>query len=215
MTAEPDPPLTFITDPAHYDTGFLYVPGWDELHTHRDAKRGKPHAGRPAAMAWHKCLTDQLDNPAYRDLPAGARALLHDARMLVARGGNGRQSAAIDHLHGQLGYRQKTTRRNRDLIVAAGLLAICASRMPAESLALRQHRGEESSGAPTAHTLTSRKRARAVTAEGGTATNGRITIDGEPIAPDLLAAIVNGYRPGNLTDQQIDEIRAIATEEPL
>jgi len=205
------PPL--ITDPADYDGGYFYVPGWDD-YQHRDAIRTGP------PLKWIKDHVAQLDHDEYLALSAGARGVLHDVRLLVGRVGNGRVSARTGHVQRTLGYVSSAQRRHATghiaSLIHAGFLEVRAGKLPARCQQAAGTEERREGGAPTAHTPTRRKRARAGVAEGSPATqNGHVLVAGVELDPDTIRAMRGGYRPGTLTDQQIDAIQAELTEEPL
>lgn len=100
---------------------WIVIPGWEKFQ-HRDTGR---HA---RGLAWIKDYTDQLNKDAYRALTFHQRGLLRDIRLSYAltRG----QLGASPKL---LGRRLGATVKLRDLqaLVDAGLIAISASRPPA------------------------------------------------------------------------------------
>lgn len=197
-----DDQIEFVTDPAKYDSGYLYIPGWESIHLHPDVLRKRPQpGGRDPALAWHKCLTDQLDNDRYRELPPGARSLIHDVRMLVARTGNGRQASSLRNLRGQLDRTDKYLRRHRDLIVEAGFLRISASRLQAGCKQLASTEERRGEGEPSkAHPSPSRSRGprtpnRAADAAIDALPNGTID-DAQAELEKRIQAIPPGLREG-------------------
>lgn len=189
------PPV--ITDPADFHMGYLYLPRWDEFQ-HRDAVRTGP------PMRWLKQHVEQLDNDAYLDLPPTARALLHDVRMLVARAGQGRCTARAQSLQSLCMWPAGHVQKTLIALVDAGFIVVRAGKLPARCQHAAGTEESREGGAPTAHTPTRRKRARAGAAEGAPATNGSTPYN---IDPETVKAIQAGYEPGWLTDDQIAAVR--------
>lgn len=228
---EPDQLPPVITDPEHFADGYIYLPRWSDFQ-HRDAVRTGP------PMRWLKQHVDQLDNDAYRELSPSARALLHDLRMVVARTGHGRCTARAHALHGMIGWPAGHVQRNLIPLVHAGFVVVRAGKLPAAPAAAAGTEESRERVAPTAHT----RRADARAGEPRRTARNTDTRNGsDPVAdaytrtqlelarraadipadltagikPDLVAAILTGYRPGELSDERIDAIQAAANEEPL
>jgi hypothetical protein len=96
----------------------IEIPRWDEFQ-HYTKRDGKP-VKRPT---WIKNYTQQLDDPRYLELTPHQRGLLHDLRLIYARGA--REIADNTATLGRrLGYR--VTRASLDALNQAGFIQITA-----------------------------------------------------------------------------------------
>lgn len=136
------------------DSGYIYVKGWEKFQ-HPDALR---RAG--PGVAWIKIYIDLLDNDAYRDLPLGARTVLHGIWMLTARCGQGRCNARASYLQQQLNLPPGVAQRSLKRLSDAGFIAVRARKAQAGRKQTASLEREEKRRSPTDF-LEERENARA------------------------------------------------------